>query len=382
MLVSLTDAQLLLRKTVRDYATKEIAPRAQELDDREEYPSDLVEGLRSLGLMGIGIDPEHGGGGGGVTESVIAVEEISRAYAGIGTILAVQIGLWGQFIQRFGTPEQKTRFLDPLTQGQLIAAYALTEPDAGSDAAGIQTTATRDGDVYRINGMKTFISCGDVASHFLVFATVDKGLRDKGITSFVVPREAPGLSTNKQSGKMGIRASTTAEVILDNVEIPLANRIGEEGEGFKLAMHILDSSRISVAAQALGIAETALEASLSWAQQRKSFGVQLAQHQGIQFMLADMGTRVDAARLLTYRAAALKDIGQPFSKESAMAKLYAAETAMWVATKAVQIHGGYGYFKEMVVERCFRDAKITEIYEGTSEIQRMVIARRMIAGNR
>ena len=381
-MLELTESQLLLQRTVRDFATKEIAPAAQELDAHEDFPAELVEGLRGLGLMGVGIEPEYGGAGGGSIESTLVMEEICKAYAGLGTIWAVQTGLYGQVVQRFGTEEQKRELLPGLTEGRDIGAYALTEPNAGTDAAALETTAARDGDFYRINGAKTFISCADVATHFALFATVDRSARANGITCFIMPRGLDGISTKKQTGKMGISASTTAEIFFDDVKLPITYRIGDEGYGFKAAMQILDVSRLAVAAQAVGIGHAALEASVSWAGQRKSFGVPIGEHQGIQFMLADMATRLDASRLLTYRAAALRDAGQPFSRESSMAKLYASEAAMFIATKAVQIHGGYGYFKEAVVERCFRDAKITEIYEGTSEVQRMVIARTLFRGNR
>ena len=378
----LTESQLLLQRTVRDFAEKEIVPKALELDEREEFPFDIFEGLRGLGLTGIGIDPEYGGSGGGVTEGIVAMEEICRAYAGIGTILAVQFGLWGQLVQQFGSDEQRRAFLSPLTQGDMITAFALTEPDAGSDAAAVQTRAERRGGEYVLSGAKTFITCGDVATHLLVIATMDPALRHKGVTCFVVPRQAEGLTTNKQLGKLGVRASTTAEVLLEDVRVPEFNRIGEECGGFPIIMEILEASRMSVAAQALGIGQCALDASIAWARQRKTFGAPLESHQATQFTLADMGVKLEAARLLTYNAAALRDEGRPFGRRACMAKVFAAEAAMWIATKAVQMHGGYGYFKDAVVERCFRDAKITEIYEGTSEVQRMIIARRMLDGDK
>jgi alkylation response protein AidB-like acyl-CoA dehydrogenase len=332
--------------------------------------------------MGIGIDPAYGGSGGGATETVIAVEEVCRAYAGIGTILAVQIGLYGPVIERFGSQAQKKAFLTPLNEGKLVGAFGLTEPNAGSNAAALESTAARTGDVYHLSGSKTFISCADGASHFIIAATTDKRKGGKGIAIFVVPRNAKGFTIKKQVGKIGIIASTTCDLFFDNVEVPVANRIGEEDQGYKNLLQVLEVSRMSVAAQATGIAQSALDASVAWTQQRKSFGAPLVQHQGIQFMLAEMATRVEAARLLTYQAAALRDAGKPFSKESSMAKLFAAEAAMSVATDAVQVHGGYGYFKGSIVERCFRDAKITAIYEGTSEVQKMLIAKRLIEGNR
>ncbi len=382
MSLQLTESQLLLQRTVRDFAEKEIAPKALELDEHEAFPFDIFEGLRGLGLTGIGVDPEYGGSGGGITEGIVAMEEICRAYAGIGTILAVQFGLWGQLVQQFGNDEQRRAFLSPLTEGDMITAFALTEPDAGSDAAAIQTTAERRGGEYVLNGAKTFITCGDVATHLLVIATMDPALRHKGITCFVVPQSAEGLTTNKQRGKLGVRASTTAEVLLEEVRVPEFNRIGEECGGFPIIMEILEASRMSVAAQALGIGQCALDATMAWVRQRKTFGAPLASHQGVQFTLADMGVKLEAARLLTYNAAALRDEGRPFGRQACMAKVFAAEAAMWIATKAVQLHGGYGYFKDAVVERCFRDAKITEIYEGTSEVQRMIIARRMLDGDK
>ncbi len=381
-MLHLTESQLQIQKMARDFANKVIAPRALKLDESEEFPLDIFESMREVGLMGIGVDPAHGGSGGGATETIIAVEEICRAYAGIGTILAVQIGLYGPVISRFGNEAQKKAFLEPLNNGKLVGAFGLTEPNAGSDASALESTATRKGDKYVLNGSKTFISCADGATHFIIAATTDKSKGSKGICILMVPRNSKGFTIKRQHGKIGIIASTTAELFFDNVEVPIANRIGEEDQGYKNLLQVLEVSRMGVAAQATGIAQSALDASLAWAQQRKSFKVPLVQHQGIQFMLAEMATRVEAARLLTHQAAALRDAGKPFSKESSMAKLFAAEAAMWVATKAVQIHGGYGYFKGSIVERCFRDAKITEIYEGTSEVQKMLIAKRLIEGNR
>ena len=381
-MLHLTESQLQIQKLARDFASKVIAPRALKLDEAEDFPLDIFESMREVGLMGIGVDPAHGGSGGGAIETIIAVEEICRAYAGIGTILAVQIGLYGPVISRFGTDAQKKAFLDPLNNGRLVGAFGLTEPNAGSDASALESTATRKGEKYILNGSKTFISCADGATHFVIAATTDKSKGSKGICILIVPRNSKGFTIKKQHGKIGIIASTTAELFFDSVEVPVANRIGEEDQGYKNLLQVLEVSRMGVAAQATGIAQSALDASVAWAQQRKSFKVPLSQHQGIQFMLAEMATRVEAARLLTHQAAALRDAGKPFSKESSMAKLFAAEAAMWVSTKAVQIHGGYGYFKGSIVERCFRDAKITEIYEGTSEVQKMLIARRLFEGNR
>lgn len=381
-MLNLTESQLQIQKMARDFANKVIAPQALKLDESEDFPHDIFEKMRQVGLTGIAIDPAYGGSGGGAVETVLAVEEICRAYAGVGTILAVQIGLYGPVIARFGSEVQKKAFIEPLSTGKLVGAFALTEPNAGSNAAALETTAVRRGDSYILNGSKTFISCADGATHFIVAATTDKAKGSKGIAIFVVERDTKGFSLKRQHGKIGIIASTTCDLFFDNAEVPAANLIGRDDEGYKYLLQVLEVSRMSVAAQATGIAQSALDASVAWAQQRKSFGAPLAQHQGIQFMLAEMATRVEAARLLTHQAAALRDAGKPFSKESSMAKLFAAEAAMWVSTKAVQVHGGYGYFKGSIVERCFRDAKITEIYEGTSEVQKMLIAKRLFEGNR
>ncbi|MBI2847158.1 MAG: acyl-CoA dehydrogenase family protein [Chloroflexi bacterium] len=375
---SFTEEQKILQRMVRDFATRELEPIARRLDEVEEFPHESVRKMADIGLLGMGLDPAYGGSGGGFTPFIIAMEEISRASAAMSTILSVQVSLCGQPLDRFGTKEQKERYLSFLTQGKKLAAFALSEPNAGSDAASIETTATRKGETYVLQGSKVFISCGDVADIYIVFAVQERVKKARGITAFILERGTPGLKVKKQGGKLGIRASTTAELLFDDCRVPLENRLGEEGAGFRIAMQIIDPSRIGVAAQAVGIAQAALDASVSYAQQRRQFGKLLGEFQAIQWMLADMATQVDAARLLMYRAADLKDRGLPFSKESAMAKVFASEAAMAVAVKAVQIYGGYGYFQESPVERYFRDAKITEIYEGTSEVQRMVISRNLL----
>jgi len=375
---SLTEEQEMFRRMVRDFATREIEPVAAECDDREEFPWDNFARMAELGLTGISIDEEYGGSGGSHMHLIIAVEEIAHACAATSVILGADISLCCHSIYKFGTEEQKRRFVVPLAKGEKIGCFALTEASAGSDAASLETAATRHGDGYILNGTKLFITNGNEADVTVVFATIDKSLRSKGITSFVVERGAPGFSVGKKERKLGIRASSTTELIFEDCFVPMENRLGEEGQGFRLALSIIDSSRAVIAAQAVGIAQAALDASLRYTKQRHQFGQPIADFQAIQWMLVDMATAIDAARLLTYRAACLEDAGLPFVKEAAMAKLFASEMAMAATTKAIQLHGGYGYIKDYPVERYFRDAKITEIYEGTSEVQRLTIARSLL----
>ena len=375
---SLTEEQEMFRKMVRDFATKEIEPVAAECDDKEEFPWENFARMAELGLTGVSIDEEYGGSGGNHMHLIIAVEEIARACAATSVILGADISLCCHSIYKFGTEEQKRRFVVPLAKGEKIGCFALTEASAGSDAASLETNATRHGDGYILNGTKIFTTNGNEADIAVVFATVDRSLRSKGIVGFVVEKGTPGFSVGKKERKLGIRASSTTELIFEDCFVPLENRLGEEGQGFRLALSIIDSSRAVIAAQALGIAQAALDASLGYAKQRQQFGQPIADFQAIQWMLVDMATAIDAARLLTYRAACLEDAGLPFVKEAAMAKLFASEMAMTVTTKAIQIHGGYGYIKDYPVERYFRDAKITEIYEGTSEVQRLTIARSLL----
>ncbi len=375
---ALTEDQQLFQRMVREFATNELQPAAARVDDEEKFPAENVRKMAELGLMGVCIAEEYGGSGGDAVHMVIATEEIARACASTSTIYLASVSLACYPIYLFGTEEQKRRFVVPLAKGQKLACFGLTEPGAGSDAAAIQTTATRRGDHYVLDGTKTFITNGAEADIVLVFATVDKSLRHKGIIALIVEKGTPGFSVGKKERKLGVRGSSTAELVFEGCEVPAANRLGDEGGGFKVAMGAIDASRINVAAQAVGIARAALEASLAYARERQQFGRAISEFQAIQWMLADMATYVDAARLLAYRAAFLKNQGLPYLKEAAMAKLFAAESAMSIATKAVQIHGGYGYIKDYPVERYFRDAKITEIYEGTSEMQRMTIARQLI----
>jgi butyryl-CoA dehydrogenase len=375
---ALTEDQHIFQKMVRDFATNELQPIAAQVDDEEKFPAENVRKMGELGLMGVSIAEEYGGSGGDSVHMVIATEEIARACASTSTVYLASLSLACYPIYLFGTEEQKRRFVVPLARGITLACFALTEPGAGSDAAAIKTAATlRDGH-YVLDGTKIFITNGAEADTVVVFATVNKSLRHKGIVSLIVEKGTPGFSVGKKERKLGVRGSSTAELIFESCRVPVGNRLGDEGGGFKVAMGAIDASRINVAAQAVGIARAGLEASLAYARDRQQFGQAISGFQAIQWMLADMATHIDAARLLAYRAAYLKNQGLPYLKEAAMAKLFAAETAMSVTTKAVQIHGGYGYIKDYPVERYFRDAKIMEIYEGTSEMQRMTIARQLI----
>ncbi len=373
-----TEEQEMIRKMVRDFAQKEVAPIAAEIDENGIVPFENIKKMGQLGLLGLTVSEKYDGGGADAISYVIAIEELARACASTAIVMAVQNSLVCAGIEKFGTEEQKEKFLRPLARGEKIGAFALTEPEAGSDVAAMSTTAVKSGDAYVINGRKHFITNGGFADIVILFAMTDKTQRHRGITAFIVEKGTPGFSIGKEERKMGIRGSNTCELIFENVSVPAANRLGEEGQGFKIAMTMLDGGRIGVAAQAVGIAQAAYEAALKYSKERVQFGQPICQFQAIQWMLADMATRIEAARLLTYNAALKKQSGEPFSKEASMAKLFASETAVWVADRAVQIHGGYGYMKEYSVERNYRDAKITEIYEGTSEVQRMVIARSIL----
>lgn len=375
---ALSQEHEMFRTMVRDFAVKEIEPVAAHHDEAEEFPQAVFSHMAELGLTGVSIDEEYGGSGGDHLHLIVAVEEIARACAATSVILGAHMSLCCHSIFKFGSEEQRRRFVVPLARGQKIGAFALTEAGAGSDAGSLETAAVRKGDGYVLNGTKVFITNGNEADIAVVFATIDRSLRSRGITGFVVERGTPGFSVGKKEKKLGIRASSTTELIFDECFVPDENRLGEEGQGFRLALSIIDSSRAVIAAQAVGIAQAAFEASVGYAKQRHQFGQPIADFQAIQWMIVDMATSIDAARLLTYRAAWLEDAGLPFVKESAMAKVFASEAAMAVTTKAVQIHGGYGYVKDYPVERYFRDAKITEIYEGTSEVQRLTIARALL----
>ena len=371
---TLTKEQELVRQMVRDFAVNEVKPIAAEIDVTERFPMENVKKMGELGMMGIPFPTEFGGAGGDVLSYILAVEELSKVCATTGVILSAHTSLCASLINENGTPEQKEKYLRDLCTGNKIGAFGLTEPGAGTDAAGQQTTAVLDGDNYILNGSKIFITNGGVADTFIVFAMTDKSKGTKGISAFIVEKGFQGFSIGKKEDKLGIRASSTTELIFENCIVPKENLIGKEGKGFGIAMKTLDGGRIGIAAQALGIAEGALDEAIKYMKERKQFGRPIAAFQGLQWMVAEMSTKIEAARFLVYKAAWLKENKQPYSVDAARAKLYAAEVAMDVTTKAVQLFGGYGYTKEYPVERMMRDAKITEIYEGTSEVQKMVIS--------
>jgi alkylation response protein AidB-like acyl-CoA dehydrogenase len=375
----LNEEERMLQNLVRDFAERELAPRGREVDEKEEFDWKNWEGMARLGITGIGIDPQYGGSGGGYRQVAIAAEEIARGDFAASTGLIAHLSLGTSTIYRFGNEEQKQRFVPSLASGKGVAAWALTEPGGGSDAAALQTTASQRDGAYFLNGSKMFITNADVAESMVVFATQDRTLGYRGISAFIVPQGTPGMQVTAMHGKMGIRASSTCEVVFQDALVPAENLLGEEGRGFRQAMEILDSSRIIIAAQCVGIGQAALEEAVRYAQHRETFGRPIAQHQAIQFMLADMATAVHAARTTTMQAATLKDEGQPFINEASMAKLIASEMCVNVTSQALQVHGGAGYFKESTVERLFRDARVTTIYEGTSEVQRLLIARQVLA---
>ena len=370
--------QEMVRKMVRDFAQRDVEPIAAEIDEKGIVPMDNVRKMGELGLLGLIVPEEWDGSGADTVSYAIAIEELARVCASTAIFLAVQNSLVCAGLDKFGSSEQKERFLRHLATGRMIGAFALTEPGAGCDAAALHTTAVRDGSDYVITGRKHFITNGGIADVVLVMAMTDKSLRHRGITAFIVEKGMAGFGVGKEEHKMGIRGTNTCELVLDEVRVPEVNRLGEEGLGFKIALTLLDGGRIGVAAQAVGIAQGAYEAALKYSKERVQFGKPICEFQAIQWMLADMATRISAARLLTYQAALKKDSGEAFTLEASMAKLFASETAVFVADRAVQVHGGYGYMKEYSVERNYRDAKITEIYEGTSEVQRMVIARALL----
>ena len=378
----LTEEQSLIRETVRDFAVNEIAPSAAERDEEERFDRELMfDKLGELGLTGIVFPEQYGGADADYISYAIAVEELSRVCASTGVTLSAHLSLCANPIYMFGTEEQKQKFLVPLAEGSKLGAFGLTEPSAGSDAGGTKTTAVLDGDEWVLNGSKIFITNGKDAEVYVVLARTDKeAKKHHGISAFIVEKGSPGFSFGKKESKMGIRSSPTYELVFENCRIPKANLLGEESKGFKVAMKTLDGGRIGIAAQALGIAQGAFDAAVEYAKERKQFDTPIAAFQGVQFQLADMMTQIEAARLVLYNAAYRASAGLPYSTESAMAKLIAAETAMKVTTQAVQIHGGYGYTREFPVERMMRDAKITEIYEGTSEIQRVVIGTAIAQG--
>jgi len=372
--LQLTEEQLLLQKTVREFAETEVKPRARELDETGHFPRDLFAKAAELGLTGVALPETEGGAGFDHISYSIVIEEISRCCASTGVILSVQNSLYCDPIHRYGTDEQKKRFLLPFARGEKIGCYALTEPQAGSNAAALQTKAVKHGDKYIVNGSKAWITNGGAADAAIVYVNTEPSKGEKGITAVVVEKGTPGFKVGKEEKKLGISATACSELVFTDCEVPVSNRIGNEGEGYKVALSTLDGGRIGIAAQATGIAQGAFEAALKYSQERLAFGHPIAEFQAIQFMLADMATEIDAARLLIRKAAWKQDTGARFSAEAAMAKLFASEMATRVAHKAIQIHGGNGYSREYPVERAYRDARITEIYEGTSEIQRLVIS--------
>jgi alkylation response protein AidB-like acyl-CoA dehydrogenase len=371
----LSEEQKMIRDLARDFAQKEIAPIAAKIDETGEFPRETVKKMGELGLMGIEVPPEYGGGGLDCMSYVLAMEQVSMVCASHGTIMSVNNSLVCYGLNKFGTEEQKKKFLTPLASGKKLGAFSLTELQSGSDAGNMKTRAVLAGDHYVINGRKSWVTSGPVADYIVLFAATQPELKHRGTACFLVDTKLPGFALGKTEPKLGIRASATCEITYENYQLPASHRIGQEGEGFKIAMSVLDAGRIGIAAQALGIAQAAFEASVAYAKEREAFGQKIAGFQAIQWMIADMAVRIEAARLLIYNAATKKDRHERFSKEASMAKLFASETAMWVTEKAIQVHGGIGYSKELPIERYFRDAKITEIYEGTSEIQRLVIAR-------
>jgi alkylation response protein AidB-like acyl-CoA dehydrogenase len=382
MYFQLTEEQSLIRETVRSFAEKELAPSAAERDENERFDRALMfDKVAELGLTGIVFPEEYGGAGADYISYAIAVEELSRVCASTGVTLSAHLSLGANPVWLFGTDEQKQTFLTPMAEGTKLGAFGLTETGAGSDAGGTKTFAARDGDEWVLNGSKIFITNGGDAEIYIVFARTDKNAqKHHGISAFIIEKDTPGFVFGKKEKKMGIRSSPTCELVFENCRIPADRLLGKEGEGFKIAMKTLDGGRIGIAAQALGIAQGAYEEALKYARERKQFDQPISSFQGVQFMLADMAVRIEASRLLVYQSAWRASAGLSYGKESAMAKLSASETAMWVTTKAVQVHGGYGYTRDFPVERMMRDAKITEIYEGTSEVQRVVIGSAVTRG--
>ncbi len=379
VLFPFTEEHEMIRQAAREFAQKAIAPIAAELDESGEFPHKTIKKMGEMGFMGIEVPEEYGGAGMDTLAYVLALEEICKADASHGTIMSVNNSLYAYGLLKFGSEEQKHKFLTPVASGQSVGAYSLTEPMSGSDAGTMRSRAVRDGNNYIINGRKSWVTSGPVAEYLVLFTMTDPSKGSKGITAFLIDAKQPGFVRGKKEPKLGIRASATSEIVFEDYCCPLENRLGEEGEGFKIAMTVLDAGRIGIGAQSLGIAEAAYEASLQYAREREAFGQKIGQFQGVSFQLADMKTRIEASRLLVYNAALAKErakkSGGRFTLEASMAKLFASETATFVTDAAVQIHAGMGYSKELPIERYYRDARITRIYEGTSEVQRMVISR-------
>jgi hypothetical protein len=375
----LTEEQDLLRRSVREFAETEIRPHVREWDETQHFPSEIIPALAALGLMGIQVPEQYGGSGMSATDYCLCIEELARVDPGLALSVAAHNGLCSAHILLFGSEAQKQRYLVPLARGEKIGAWGLTESTSGSDAAGMRTTSVRAGACWQLSGSKTFTTHGRVGDVMVVMAVTDRAAGAKGISAFIVERGTPGMTPGKKEDKLGMRASDTSEVLFDNCRIPIDQLLGEEGQGFVNTMQILDAGRIGIAALSVGLAQGAYEAALRYAQERKAFGKTISTFQAIQWKLADNATRIEAARLLTYRAAYLKDQGARTTLESSMAKLYASEIAVKAADDCVQIHGGYGFVKDYPAEKFFRDVKLTTIGEGTSEIQRLVIARQLLA---
>ena len=375
---NLTEEQLAIRETVREFAEKEIAPSARARDENSEFPHDIVKKLGELGMCGVIASPEYGGSGMDYLSNAIIIEELARVDASVAVIISVTNTLAGFPLRQFGSEEQKKKFLVPLSTGEKLGAYSLSEPQAGSDASNLACSAVQDGDDYILNGVKNFVTNGSTAEIVIVFAVTDREKGKKGISTFIVESNTPGFSVGKVEKKLGIKSSDTAEIVLENCRVPVANRLGEEGEGMMIAFTTLDYGRVGISAQALGIAQGAMERAIAYSQEREQFGKKISSFQAIQFKISEMAVNVDASRLLIYRVAKMQDEGKNFTAESAIAKLFASKTAMKTANQAVQIFGGNGYMREYEIERFMRDAKITEIYEGTSEVQKIVISREFI----
>ncbi|MED1853438.1 acyl-CoA dehydrogenase [Brevibacillus borstelensis] len=374
----LNEEQDMMRRMVRDFAQRQIAPFIPVMEETEQFPREIVKKMGEIGLMGIPIPEEWGGSGADFQSYILAIHEISKVSATVGVILSVHTSVCTNPILYFGTDEQKRKYVPQLAAGKMLGAFALTEPNAGSDAGRIRTSAVRDGDAFVLNGNKVFITNGGEADVYIAFAVTDPSMGTRGISAFIVDKDTPGFSVGKKEKKMGLHGSSTTELIFDNARVPAENLLGEEGDGFTIAMANLDVGRIGIAAQALGIAEAAFAYATQYAKERKQFGRPIIEQQAIAFKLADMATMTEAARLLVYRAADLRSKGLPCGMEASMAKKFASDTAVKLATEAVQVFGGYGYTREYPVERLFRDAKVTQIYEGTNEIQRIVIGKHLL----
>ncbi|MGD9009866.1 MAG: acyl-CoA dehydrogenase [Desulfobacteraceae bacterium] len=382
MSIQLTDEQLMIRSMVRDFAREVVAPEAARRDHDKQFPGEILKQMGELGLMGMMIPAELGGSGADTVSYVLALSEIASACASTAVVMSVQNSIVCESLYRMGSDDQHQRFLKPLAQGEAIGAFALTEPNAGSDPVSQKTKAVRDGDTYILTGTKRFITTGKNADVVIVTAVTDPAMRHKGITAFIVPRDTPGFKVGSVEDKMGLRASDTTDLNFDDCPIPAHQRLGKEGQGFELAMKGLDGGRIGIAAQSIGVARAALDAAVSYAQEREQFGVKISKFQGLRWMIADMATELEAARQLTYSAAAMKDRGENYTQQASMAKLFASEMVNRVTAQALQIHGGYGYTKEYPVERYYRDARVFTIYEGTSEIQRVVISNNIFKDKR